>query len=347
MSSLTKSISKWGVIGCGVIGERRSLQLPEGVKIAACFDINSDRSEALAITLGCQSSPSLESFFATPGLEAVIIATINSEIVPLAQKALNHGLHVLLEKPAARSATELKSLKNPKGKVIKIGFNHRFHPAFARLQQELLEHPKDPIMFVRAQYGNGARVGFEKEWRATAELGGGGELLDQGVHVLDLANQIVPDLTVVSGFVKTHFWQMEVDDNAWAILSSKATGATFTFHVSSTEWKNEFRFEVYTQKRKYQWLGLGRSYGPEKLFIHTMRPEMGPPITDEISFPFEDRSWRDENQNFHAAIQDAQTLNGGLEDALRCLTHVEEIYRSSKRIQGNSPHPHWWGEQVL
>jgi predicted dehydrogenase len=335
----------WGVLGCGVIGERRTAKLPEGVRVTACFDVNQERAQALAKKLGAETKPTLEAFFATPGLEAVVIAAINSELVPLAQKALDHGLHILVEKPAARSVTELKTLKNPKGKVIKIGFNHRFHPAYERMLQELASQPNDPIMFIRAQYGNGSRLGFEREWRATPELGGGGELLDQGVHVLDLASGIVPDLKVVTGFVKTHYWNMAVDDNAWATLSSPSTQATFTMHVSSTEWKNEFRFEVYTRSRKYQWLGLGRSYGAEKLFIHKMKPEMGPPDSEEIAFPPEDNSWIDENKNFVDAINGEAKINGGFDDAVRSLAQVEAIYRSSRATQGMTNHPRWWGDQ--
>ncbi len=340
----------WGVIGCGVIGERRCLQLPVGVQISTCFDINHERAQRLAEKLGgthgtTKVAATLEEFLATPGLEAVIIAAINSELVPLAQACLNKGLHILVEKPAARSIRELEQLKNPHGRIIKIGFNHRFHPAFERLHEELAKDPADPIMFIRAQYGNGARVGFENEWRAKIELGGGGELLDQGVHVLDLGAVLIPDLDVVAGYTRTHFWNMPVDDNTWAILRSPESGATFTFHVSSTEWKNEFRFEVYTRRCKYQWLGLGRSYGTERLLIHRMKPEMGPPESEEITFSKDDQSWLLENENFLGAIRRHLHVNGGLEDAVRALSLVEDIYQSSRRLQhGAKDHPRWYGD---
>ena len=334
---------KWGVLGCGVIGDRRSAQLPVGAKLVACFDVNAERAASLAAKHGAVAKASLESFLATPDLEAVIIAAINSELTNLANAALAKGLHILVEKPAARSADELLDIKNPFGRVVKIGFNHRFHPAFEKLKAETASRPNDPIMFVRAQYGNGARLGFEREWRASAELGGGGELLDQGVHVLDLAGVLIPDLKVVSGFVKTHYWDMSVDDNAWAILSSPKTGATFSMHVSSSEWKNEFRFEVYTRSRKYQWLGLGRSYGAETLLIHTMSKEMGPPQTEEIRFAPEDQSWLRENENFQQAILERKAVNGGYDDAVRTLRLVEAIYRSSRALQPETNHPQWWG----
>lgn len=203
-------------------------------------------------------------------------------------------------------------------------------------------------MFVRAQYGNGARLGFDREWRSKVELSGGGELLDQGVHVIDLASVILPDLKVVQGFSRTHYWDMPVDDNTWGILTNPH-GSTFTFHVSSSEWKNEFRFEVYTRTRKYQWLGLGRSYGPEKLFIHKMKAEMGPPESEERSYPTEDNSWLLENTNFLEAIQGKCEINGGYKEALHTLKMVEDIYSSSLKIQspltGREQHPKWWQEK--
>ncbi len=335
-------MKNWGLIGCGVIGERRVLALPEGVRLVNCFDPNSARAEKLSQLTGARICKSEDDVLNPKEVSAVFLAAVNSALVPLIQKAISKGIHVLVEKPAARSYSELSQISSTKVK-IKIGFNHRFHPAFEDLVQEIHSRPSDPIMFIRAQYGNGARLGFEKEWRANPEISGGGELLDQGVHLLDLASVLLPKMKVISGFCKTHYWGMNVDDNTWALLSD-ANGATFNFHVSSTEWKNEFRFEVYTRQRKYQWLGLGRSYGPEKLLIYKMKPEMGPPEFEERSYPADDLSWLKENSNFLKSIESNTALNGELSDALKCLKLVEDIYQNSQSLQANSKHPVWFRE---
>lgn len=335
---------KWGLIGCGTIGERRAVALPDGVQLVSCFDPNRVRAQKISELTGARILDSEDAVLNPKEINAVIVAAVNSALVPVIQKAIAKGIHVLVEKPAARSFSELSQViaKNLDPQIqIKIGFNHRFHPAYEDLLQEILSRPDDPIMFIRAQYGNGARLGFEKEWRAKIEISGGGELLDQGVHVLDLASNLMPGLTVVSGYCKTHYWNMPVDDNAWALLSD-AKGATFSFHVSSSEWKNEFRFEVYTRQRKYQWLGLGRSYGPEKLLIYKMKPEMGPPDFEEKTYPGDDLSWKKENTNFRDAIQKEKPINGGLKDALNCLKLVEDIYQKSAAIQATQSHPQWW-----
>lgn len=333
----------WGLIGCGVIGERRTLGLPHGVSLSTVFDIDLSKATSFAKRLAPNAhvAKNPEDFFASKP-EAVIIATVNGSLAPMAQACLNRGLPILVEKPAARSFSELKALSNPKKAVIKIGFNHRYHPANLELRKRLAANTDDPVMFIRAQYGNGARVGFDKEWRSDIELAGGGELLDQGVHVIDLASQFIPNLKVVAGVARTHFWNMPVDDNGWGILEGQ-DHETFSFHVSSSEWKNEFRFEVYTRKTKYQWLGLGRSYGPEKLITHKMKPEMGPPETTEILYPPEDLSWLRENENFLASIKGSATIDGGYEDALHSLKCVDDIYNLSKKNCQTGTHPRWWG----
>ena len=330
---------KWGLVGCGVIGERRAVSLPREAELTACFDPNLDRAKHIQKITGCAVATSLENLFSFKP-QAILVATINSSMIEVTKAAFEHGIHVLAEKPAARSVEEILSLEPPSGLIWKVGFNHRFHPAFSDLIGEIQSRKDDPILFIRAQYGNGARLGFDQEWRSRVETAGGGELLDQGVHLVDLANQIIPNLFVRSATVRTLFWKMSVDDNAWGLLENER-GQVFSFHASSSEWKNEFRFEVYTKWRKYQWLGLGRSYGPERLVIHTMKPEMGPPHTEERSYPDKDDSWLLENKNFLDAILGKTTAWGTYQDAILTLGIVKSLYEASAAQKLDS-HPKWW-----
>ncbi|GIL18210.1 MAG: oxidoreductase [Oligoflexia bacterium] len=334
---------KIGLIGCGVIGQRRVQNLPPNAKLTSVFDTDTAKAKQIADAHGATIATSAEDMLSTGQVDGVIVAAINSVLVPTMKLAKKYKVPVLVEKPAARSYSELKSLDPSQGDIIKIGFNHRFHPAYLDILKELKNNPNDPIMYIRANYGNGSRLGFEKEWRANVELSGGGELLDQGVHLLDLATNILPELEVKTAWVRTHYWDMNVDDSAWATLSTPQ-GQTFSMHVSSCEWKNEFRFEVYTRNRKYQWVGLGRSYGPETLNIYKMKPEMGPPDIEERKYPNEDHSWLNENQNFLKAIKNEEAIFGGFKDAVRCLKHVENMYKISKQTQKDEKfkHPIWW-----
>ena len=334
---------KFAILGCGTIGERRGDAMPVGSSVVGCFDVDPGRAAKLAQKYRATAFSSTEDLLKNSGCDIVIVASINSALVTLTQACLDAGKAVIVEKPAARSFQELQTLKLSEAQKqrVKIGFNHRFHPAYGDILSEIAQHPEDPVMFVRARYGNGARVGFDREWRSKVNLAGGGELLDQGVHVLDLASGIIPELEVQSGRVCTHYWDMPVDDNAWALLGNKK-GQTFSMHVSSSEWKNEFQFDVYTRGRKYVWSGLGRSYGPETLTIYKMRPEMGPPEVERREYGPEDRSWFDENTNAVQSFSGHARINGGLKDAENALRLVEQIYIASKQVAGDRPHPVWW-----
>ena len=211
--------------------------------------------------------------------DAVVVATTNDQLVGLSTAVVRAGKHVVVEKPAARTAKELEplaTLAREQGVVVKVGFNHRFHPAAQKARAILDAGDCGDIMFIRGRYGHGGRVGYDKEWRADPAKSGGGELIDQGVHLIDLARWFLGgELTDVQGRVETYFWKMPVDDNAFLTLGTAARQVAH-LQVSCTEWKNMFSLEIYARHAKLHWEGLGGSYGPERLYHYAMRPEMGP-----------------------------------------------------------------------
>ena len=180
---------------------------------------------------------------------------------------------------------------------MRIGFNHRRHRAFRDARRLIDDGALGPLMFVRARYGHGGRVGYDKEWRADPALSGGGELIDQGCHIIDLARWLLGDFTHVEGFAATYFWQMPVDDNAFLLLCT-ADGKAAFLHASCTEWKNTFSFEIYGRNGKIDIAGLGGSYGVERMAYYRMLPEMGPPETLIREYPMADNSWAVEFRDF-------------------------------------------------
>jgi predicted dehydrogenase len=183
-------------------------------------------------------------------------------------------------------------------------------------------------MFLRGRYGHGGRVGYEKEWRANPARSGGGELIDQGVHMIDLSRWFLGDIATVDGAAHTYFWQMPVDDNAFLTLGT-ARGQTAFLHVSCTEWKNLFSLEIYGRTGKLQIDGLGGSYGVETLVHYQMRPEMGPPDTQKWEFPGSDRSWEREFAEFLEDIRLRRPPAAGLDAARAALAIVTTIYERS------------------
>lgn len=322
---------KFAIVGCGLIGGKRFAALPKGSLVAACDPII-ERAQALAGKAGdgCIAVPSIEDVFgANP--DAVIISTINNSLAPLAAACIRAGKHVLVEKPAAISLAEVDELIALAAKhnvKVRTGFNHRYHPAFQKAREIFESGALGPLMFIRARYGHGGRIGYDREWRADPKLSGGGELLDQGVHLIDLAGWFLGEWTKIEGHASTYYWDMPVDDNAFLSLRN-AQGHTAWLQVSCSEWKNLFSFEIYGRNAKLHIEGLGGSYGVERLSHYQMLPEMGPPDTTIYEFPRGDSSWAIETRDFVEDILSDRTPRPGLAEARASMEVVESIYSSS------------------
>lgn len=322
---------RFAIIGCGLIGKKRFEALPKGALVAAC-DLSIDRAAGLAAMAGepCIATTTLEEALAAKP-DAVIVATTNWCLAPVAATCIRAGKHVLVEKPVAMSTTkidELQTLAASHRVVVRAGYNHRYHPAFIKAREILSLKAAGPIMFIRARYGHGGRVGYESEWRANPELSGGGELIDQGVHLIDLSGSFLGSWDAVDGHVATYFWNMPVDDNAFLNLRN-ASGKTAWLHVSCTEWKNQFSFEIYAERAKLHIEGLGGSYGVERLHHYQMLPEMGPPEAVIYEFARGDNSWRIETNEFIQDIRLGREPECGLKQARAALEVVETIYRKA------------------
>jgi predicted dehydrogenase len=319
------------IIGCGLVGEKRIKLLAPGTVTMTC-DLNLDRAKKLAsLSPGCEATDSVERAVNSPNVDCVMIATLNAALAPIAVQALVAGKHVLAEKPGAISVSEVKELEaasKKSGALYRIGYNHRYHPAMLKARELFESGALGPMMFVRGRYGQGGRVGYDKEWRADPVLSGGGELIDQGVHLIDLAGIFLGEFTQVDGHVATYFWKMPVDDNAFISLRN-AEGKTAWLHASCTEWKNLFSLEIYGRDAKLHMEGLGGSYGVERLTYYKMLPQMGPPETTIWEFPRGDESWKIEMQEFFEDIRLKRTPTPGLKEAKAVLRVVEGLHRKS------------------
>jgi predicted dehydrogenase len=319
------------IVGCGLIGQKRAQAL-HGATLRWCVDVDISSADRLArVSESAATSTDLALALSDPAVEIVIVATPNNSLAPVAQAAVIAGKHVLVEKPAARSIKDLEALiaaTREVGVCVRVGFNHRYHPSFQKARSLVSEGVLGPLMFARARYGHGGRIGYEQEWRADPRISGGGELIDQGVHVIDLARWFLGDFVEINGHAQTCFWQMPVDDNAFMILRTASRQTAF-LHVSCSEWKNLFSFELYGRYGKLQIDGLGGSYGTEKLTFYKMLPEMGPPETTSWEYPQKDRSWEIEFGEFLEDIRIGREPSANLHDALAAMQVVNTIYTES------------------
>jgi predicted dehydrogenase len=278
-----------------------------------------------------------------PDVDIVIVSTTNDCLTPVSVAAVQAGKHVLVEKPAARTAPELDTLieaARRHDRRVRVGFNHRYHPALREARALLEANELGPLMFIRGRYGHGGRVGYDREWRADPQKAGGGELIDQGVHLIDLASWLLGEpFTEVHGLATTYFWNMPVDDNAFLTLRTRG-GRTAFLHVSCTEWKNLFSLEIYGRDGKIAIDGLGGSYGTERVTHYRMLPEMGPPETTVREYPGEDLSWSLELAELLEDVRLGREPSAGLEAARATLAVVEQVYQQSagnRRAESGCP----------
>jgi predicted dehydrogenase len=320
-----------GIVGCGLIGQKRAKALGQGGQLVACADLDVARAESLARTSGAKVYRDWRELVWSPLVDVVVVATLHDSLSEITRTAVEAGKHVLVEKPAARNAAELEPVMEAAAKhgvKVHVGFNHRYHRSLRKAKELVDSGVLGELMFVRARYGHGARIGYDKEWRANPTLSGGGELIDQGPHLIDLTRWFLGEITEVQGFAHTYYWDMPVDDNGFMLLKTAKKQAAF-LHASCTEWKNLFSMEIYGKLGKLDLSGLGGSYGLEKITWYRMLPEMGPPETTSWEYPMGDDSWAVEIAEFFEDIRFDREPSAGLRDAQAALKVVESIYRES------------------
>jgi predicted dehydrogenase len=326
-------IPRVAIVGCGLIGQKRSKVL-SSAKLVVCADIDEGRAQTLAAGFpDCVATTDWLSAVQREDVDIVVVATTNDALIKISLAAVKAGKHVMVEKPAARNVAELNPLIEAvtaeKNNVqVRVGFNHRYHPALIKARELVDAGELGELMFVRGRYGHGGRKGYDREWRANPSLSGGGELLDQGVHMIDLSRWFLGDFTEIQGFAHTYFWNMPVDDNGFMLLKTDGKQTAF-LHVSCSEWKNLFSLEIYGHEAKLHIEGLGGSYGMERLSFYKMLPEMGPPDTIIWEYPRSDNSWALEFAEFLDDIRLNRVPSANLNDARAALLVVEKIYKDS------------------
>lgn len=319
------------IIGCGLVGAKRAQHL-KGGNLLYCVDKNIEKARQLACKVpGCQVLSRWEDVMDKSEIDIVIIATTHEALSKISLAAIKAGKNLLLEKPGARFSQELEPVMNEAKKskvIVKIGFNHRYHKALLKAYELVKSGGLGELMFIRGRYGHGGRVGYDKEWRSIPALSGGGELIDKGVHLVDLSRWFLGEFTEIDGFAHTYYWDRPVDDNGFILLKTAKKQTAF-LHASCTEWKNLFSFEIYGKKAKLEIQGLGGSYGVERLSYFKMLPQMDPPETRIWEYPMRDDSWQLEFSALLEDIKHQRPANPGLKDAYAALVIVEKVAQGS------------------
>jgi len=368
MTILNNDILKVGIIGCGLIGNKRAAVIkndPASV-LRAASDVTVINAAVLLQQFGAgaggRARQDWRDMLNEEKLDAVIVATPNKYLKKISLWALQRGINVLCEKPLGRNPWEserLVKVARENGALLKTGFNHRHHPAIFKAHDLVSKGAIGQLYYARCIYGHGGRPGYVKEWRASRDICGGGELLDQGVHVVDLFRWFLGDFEETVGYTQTCYWPMEVEDNAFAIFRTSG-GQTAMMHTSWTQWKNRFTFEIFGEAGYLIVEGLGGSYGVEKLIIGKRPIKKGDsaPISDgrltspaagaknggggnnqylggapeeeTLIFDGPDVSWEMEWKEFTAAIREGREPLGSGRDGLEANRMLAAVYLSAK-----------------
>jgi len=321
-----------GIIGCGLIGLKRSKSLGLRGKLIACADKNINKAKKIAKNKKIKIFSDWKKLIEINEIDIVIISTPHNQLTKILLYANKNKKHILVEKPASKNFKEINNLisktKNTKNK-IRVGFNHRYHPSIIKAQKIIKSGEIGKPMYIRSRYGHGGRLGYEKEWRANPSISGGGELLDQGSHLIDLSRLFLGEFNETKGFLNTYFYKISVEDNAFITLKTKSNKIAF-LHVSWTEWKNMFSFEIFCKLGKIDINGLGGSYGREQLTLYKMKKKMGIPKQKKWKFNINDLSWTNEINEFYDDILYNRKTIPNLNDAYETHKIINKLYKSSK-----------------
>ena len=317
------------VIGAGVVGSRRAATAASQSRLEIVADVDQARAAALANVHGVRHTNRWEEAVSDPNVDVVVASTPNKFLAPIAIAALNAGKHVLCEKPMGRNASEaadIASAARRANRVLKVGFNLRFHPALRQAHQLCAADELGPLLFISATYGHGGRAGYESEWRGNPDLAGGGELLDQGVHLLDLSRWFLGKLEVVAAATPRWHWDVApLEDNAFVILQTPG-GHIASLHTSWTMWKNRFSFEVFGQDGYARIDGLGGSYGVETLTVGRKKTEGTIPEETVTQYDQADESWETDWRDLVTSIGTGRNPEVGADTGLAIMRLVDEVY---------------------
>jgi len=321
-----------GIIGFGKMGNIRAkaIKANGNGKIIAIYD--EDKSK---IPKDYEQAKNAEDIIHDKSIEAIFICTPNYLNKPLTVKGLKAGKHIFCEKPPAFNANEVGEVietEKESGKKVMYGFNHRHHSSVKYMKHLINSGEYGNILWMRGRYGKSVDKTFFENWRSKKKFAGGGILLDQGSHMLDLFLCLGGVFHEVRSFVSNLYWKLDIEDNAFVILRNNETGRVASLHSTMTQWRHLFSLEIFLEKGYMVLNGLNTSsgtYGEEILSIAKNR-STSPAANweDEEKIKYEtDSSWRNEVAHFfNAIVNDQPVMIGNSKDALLLMQTIDSIY---------------------
>ncbi len=327
-----------GIAGYGVVGHRRRacVDMNPHLKTVAISDIRVSRQHEDRD--GVMNYPNYD-LLLDHHLDVLFVCLPNYLAADAAIKGLSKGLHVFCEKPPGRNLEDVVDVQtverqHPKGK-LKYGFNHRYHDSFIEASKAVHSGKYGKILNIRGVYGKSRIIPFDGGWRSQRKFAGGGILLDQGIHMLDMVQSLAGDFDEVYSFVSNSYWQHDVEDNAYALMRNKE-GCVAMIHSTATQWQHRFRLEITLEEAIVELTGIlsgSKSYGEEKLKIIARDNASNNGAFHEVSKTFlDDHSWQREVDEFaETIVKDKKVVNGSSSEAYKVMELVQRIYFSDEK----------------
>lgn len=324
------------IIGAGNIGKLRAqiIQRSPNSRVSIVADLDQTRAMTLATQIGVRGTSDWRAAVRDPQVDAVVVCTPTKFHRDAATLALQAGKHVLCEKPLARSVSEAEDIvetAETQRRILKTGFNYRYMHNVCKAKELIDGNALGPLYFLRCRYGHGGRPGYEKEWCTDQDISGGGVLLEQGIHILDLVRHLLGEPARVTASTSRFFWNFpDVEDNCFLEIQTTES-QTAQIHVSWTQWINILSLEIFGRDGYLNLSGRDGHYGPQRLVWGRRQANHGRPAEEVFEFPLENASWENEWLEFTDAIKSGRQPMGNPSDSLRALQLVEAAYESTRR----------------
>lgn len=325
-----------GIAGYGIVGKRRRHFIDQHPHLQTVAVSDRVFKENGVLPDGVRYYPAYAGL-AAENLDLLFVCLTN-EVAPDATIfGLEQGWHVFCEKPPGRDIADIARVMRVERSRpelrLKYGFNHRYHDSVRDALEVVRSGRLGSILNMRGVYGKSKMIGFNSDWRTKRAIAGGGILLDQGIHLVDLMRLFAGDFETVHSFVSNAHWHHDVEDNAYALLRTEG-GIVGMLHSSATQWRHRFNLEIQLQRGALILAGIlsgSRSYGAEMLtLVFASEDDNGDP--KEVTTRYNvDSSWRDEIAEFAAAIRTERPIeNGSSLEALKTMHLIYRIYCADK-----------------
>jgi len=329
---MSKEVLKVGIAGYGIVGKRRRKFIDQNSMLQTVAVCDQYFEEEGVMPDGMRVSPNYKQLLKIP-LDVLFVCLPNYLAPEVTIAGLENGLHVFCEKPPGSTVADIERVidveKRHAGLLLKYGFNHRFHNSVRDALKIVKSKEFGEIINLRGIYGKSKIIPFSGGWRAERKYSGGGILLDQGIHMVDLMRIFCGEFIDVKSYVSNRYWKHNVEDNAYALMRD-TRGRIAILHSSATQWQHRFTLDIAFTEGYLRLEGIltgSKSYGEEKLIIGRRNESDTGTAREEVMTYLEDNSWRDEINQFANEIANGLPVkNGSSTDALATMKLVYRIY---------------------